>query len=86
MLIRTQEFDEKGRRLYVNKLTGTTAPLVLQEFYPSSRKDRRSIGKNDKKSQSKKTGEMFRQIIKMDKKQRVVWHYSNASLSRKVKI
>ena len=83
MLIKTNQKDKHGKDLYQNALTGEVTTLSMATFWRSDRKDRRAVGKGERMSASKNTGEMFRQVVPMGKRTKVIMHYTNAALVRK---
>ncbi|MFA5433672.1 MAG: hypothetical protein WC319_12485 [Candidatus Paceibacterota bacterium] len=83
MLIKTNQKDKKGKDLYQNALTGEVITLGMATFWRSDRKDRRAEKHGERISASKNTGEMFRQVIRMGRRTKVVMHYTNAALVRK---
>ena len=84
MLIKTNQKDKHGKDLYQNALTGEVTTLGMATFWRSARRDRRQAEKRDRMSASKNTGEMFRQVIQKGKRTKVVMHYTNAALVRKM--
>jgi hypothetical protein len=84
MLIKTNQKDKSRKYLYQNALTGEVTTLGMATFWRSDRRDRRSAGRGEKLSGSKNTGEMFRQVIQVGKRTKVVMHYTNAALGRKM--
>ena len=83
MLIKTNQKDKHGKDLYQNALTGEVTTLGMATFWRSARRDRRQAEKRERMSASKNTGEMFRQVIRMGKRTKVVMHYTNVALVRK---
>ena len=83
MLIKTNQKDKKGKDLYQNALTGEVTTLGMATFWRSDRRDRRAEKHGERISASKNTGEMFRQVIQMGRRTKVVMHYTNAALARK---
>lgn len=84
MLIKTNQKDKHGKDLYQNALTGEVTTLGMATFWRSARRNRRAEGKGERMSASKNTGEMFRQVVQMGKRTKVVMHYTNAALVRKM--
>lgn len=84
MLIKTNQKDKHGKDLYQNALTGEVTTLGMATFWKSDRRDRRSVGRGERMSASKNTGEMFRQVVQVGKRTKVVMHYTNAALERKM--
>lgn len=41
MLVKLNKVDKKGRELYKNALSGRVAPLSMQDFHPSQRRENR---------------------------------------------